>query len=53
MLAHQEVLGHGTRKDEDIRPGQLSCLLLGLLAVTTVGLSPTSRRQLTGHTSHC
>jgi len=24
MLAHQEVLGHGTRKDEDIRPGHLA-----------------------------
>ena len=31
-------------------PGSTGCLLRGLLAVTAVGLSPTSRRQLSGHT---
>jgi len=31
-------------------PGSTGSLLRGLLAVTTVGLSPTSRRQLSGHT---
>ena len=32
-------------------PGSTGSLLRGLLAVTTVGLSPTSRRQLSGHTT--
>ena len=32
-------------------PGSTGSLLRGLLAVTTVGLPPTSRRQLSGHTS--
>jgi hypothetical protein len=32
-------------------PESTGCLLRGLLAVTTVGLSPTSKRQLSGHTS--
>jgi len=31
-------------------PRSTGCLLRGLLAVTAVGLSPTSRRQLSGHT---
>jgi len=33
-------------------PGCTGCLLRGLLAVTTTGLSSASRRQLSGHTSH-
>ena len=32
-------------------PGSTGSLLRGLLAVATVGLPPTSRRQLSGHTS--
>jgi len=32
-------------------PGSTGSSLRGLLAVTTVGLSPISRRQLSGHTS--
>ena len=34
-------------------PRSTGCLLRGLLAITAVGLSPTSRRQLSGHTMHC
>ncbi len=33
-------------------PDCTGCLLRGRLTVTTVGLSPTSRRQLSGHTMH-
>ena len=34
-------------------PGSTGCLLRGPLAVTTTGLPPVSRRQLSGHTSGC
>ena len=34
-------------------PRSTGCLLRGPLVVTTTGLSPVSRRQLSGHTSGC
>ncbi len=45
-LPSQEV----TSLQHNQSPGCTGCLLCGLLTVTTTGLSPVSRRQLTGHT---
>jgi len=42
----QRVVDYSTLLQHSPLPGCTGCLLRGLLAVTTTGLSPVSRRQL-------